>query len=174
MAENLPSFVKSRDEIKSAVEQNAIDRETLFIRMIVSHDIDGILQELEQLAFHYDKEEWRGRSQSIGIHLDALDLLDRSDPPLPYVYYFSTPELLIERPQLIFYYRNIAMLSDDTMRKIDLDSASYEFGATVPGLAEANEIATYFNGIVGAILLSHDKVLPKQHIFMFLANLNTN
>lgn len=174
MTENLPFLVNSRTENKSAVEHNAVEHETLSTRMPISHNIDAILQELEQLSFYYDKEEWLGQSQSIGISSDALYLLDRNNPPIPYLYYFSTPELLTGHPRLIFYYRNIAMLSGSAMCEIGLDSTSYEFGGSVPELAKANEIATYFNEIVSAILLSHDKVSPKQHILMFLANLNAN
>ncbi len=142
--------------------------------MTPSPTIEEMLEQLEQLALCHDSKEWRERARSIRISEDALDLLDGADPPVPYQYYFSTPELLAEHPRLIFYYRNIAMLSDAAMREIDIDSACYEFGDTVPELAEASELATYFNGIVSAIVLSYDRVLLKQHILMFLANLNTN
>jgi hypothetical protein len=47
MADQLPSFASTRAEIKLAVEQNAIDRGTLFIRVIVSLDIDGLFRQLE-------------------------------------------------------------------------------------------------------------------------------
>jgi len=170
MVENLPSFASSRAEIKLAVEQNAIDRGTLFIRVIVSRDIDGILRELEQLALRYDKEEWRERSQSIGIRADVLDLLDRSDPPVPYVYYFSTPEVLAEHPRLIFYYRNVAMLSSKVMREIGLDTGRYEAGKTILGETAAIELSTYFNEIVSALVLVGG-VTPQRHIAMLMANL---
>ncbi|RLT42438.1 MAG: hypothetical protein DWI57_05590, partial [Chloroflexi bacterium] len=131
--------------------------------MILAPTLEEILDQLEQLTLCYDRKEWRKQALSIHISESALDLLDQVDPPVPYQYYFSTPELLVEHPRLIFYYRNIAMLSGGAMREIDLDSTSYEFGDSVPELAKASEIATYFNGIVSAILLSYDKVLPKQH-----------
>lgn len=170
MADHLPLFASTRAEIKLAVEQNAIDRGTLFIRVIVSLDIDGILQELEQLALRYDKEEWRERAQSIGMRADALDLLDRSEPPVPYVYYFSTPELLAEYPHLIFYYRNVAMLSSKVMRGIGLDTGRYETGKAALAETIAIELSTYFNEIVSALVLVGG-ITPQRHIAMLMANL---
>ena len=51
MADELPPFASTTAEIRLAVEQNAIDRGTLFFDVIVSLNIDGMLRELEQLAF---------------------------------------------------------------------------------------------------------------------------
>ena len=106
MADDFPPFASTTGEIRLAVEQNAIDRGTLFLRVIVSLDIEDLLRELKRFALHSDKEEWRERSLSIGIREDALFLLDESNPPIPYVYYFTTPELLVAHPRLIFYCRN--------------------------------------------------------------------
>lgn len=142
--------------------------------MILGSTLEDILDQLEQLTLCYDRKEWRKQAPSIRISESALDLLDSADPPVPYQYYFSTPELLADHPRLVFYYRNIAMLSNLGMCQIDLDCARYESGEAVPGPIEASEMAAYFNGIVSAILLLQDEVLPKQHILMFLANLNTN
>ncbi|MBX3049933.1 MAG: hypothetical protein KF753_00590 [Caldilineaceae bacterium] len=170
MSEQLPPFASSRAEIKLAVEQNAIDRGTLFMRVIVSYDIDGILQELAQLARQYDKEEWQESALSFGINEFALRLLDESEPPIPYVYYFSTPKLLSENPHLIFYYRNVSMLSNKVMRGIGLDTTRYEAGATTPTPAESLELSTYFNEIISALVLAGG-VSPQRHVLMLTANL---
>ena len=170
MADELPPFASTTAEIRLAVEQNAIDRGTLFFDVIVSLNIDGMLRELEQLALHYDKEEWRESSPSIGLREDALDLLDRRDPPIPYVYYFSTPELLTAHPHLIFYYRNVAMLSSKVMRGIDLDSSGYEAGKATPTQTEAIELSTYFNKVVSELVLVGG-VTPHRHIAMLMANM---
>ena len=79
MAEEMPKFASTKAEIKQAVEQNAIDRGSLLVKVIVSLDIDGILDELDQLALDYDKEDWRERANSIGIDEVALDMLDASN-----------------------------------------------------------------------------------------------
>ena len=170
MAGDLPSFASTTAEIRSAVEQNAIDRGTLFFRVIVSINIDSMFQELDQLALHYDKEDWREQSLSIGLREDALDLLDGGIPPIPYVYYFSTPELLITHPHLIFYYRNVAMLSSKVMRGIGLDCNRYEAGNATPTQTEATEISTYFNKILSELVLVGD-VTQNRHFAMLMANI---
>lgn len=170
MVDDLPPFTSTTAEIKLAVEQNAIDRGTLFVRVIVSLDIDGMLQELEQLALRYDKEEWREQAMSIGLQGEALDLLDGSTPPVPYVYYFSMPELLITHPRLIFYYRNIAMLSSKVMHGVGLDTSRYEANQATPTQTEAVKLSTYFNKIVSALVLTGG-VTPHRHIAMLMANM---
>ena len=170
MADESPPVASAIAEIKLAVEQNAIDRGTVFFHVIVSLNIDGMLRELEQLALHYDKEEWRERSMSIGLREDALDLLDGSDPPIPYVYYFSTPELLTAHPHLIFYYRNVAMLSSKVMRGIGFNNSQYEAGEATPTQTEAAELSTYFNKVVSALVLVGG-VTPHRHITMLMANI---
>ena len=129
-----------------------------------------MLRELEQLTLGYDKEEWRERSMSIGLRENALDLLDGSAPPIPYVYYFSTPELLTDHPHLIFYYRNVAMLSSKVMRRIGFDTSRYEAGKATPTQTESVELSTYFNKIVSALVLAGD-VTPHRHITMLMANI---
>jgi len=170
MADQLPPFTSTRAEIKLAVEQNAIDRGTLFIRVIVSLDIDGLFRQLEQFAYSYDKEEWRERAESLGIDNSALDLLDANDPPIPYVYYFSTPELFVEHPRFIFYFRNVAMLSSKVVRGIGLDTVRYENGQIVPDADSAIELSRYFNRIVSALVLAGG-VTKQRHIEMLMANL---
>ena len=170
MADQLPSFASTRTEIKLAVEQNAIDRGTLFIRVIVSLDIDGLFRQLEQFASSYDKEEWRERAESLGIDNSALDLLDANDPPIPYIYYFATPELLVEQPRFIFYFRNVAMLSSKVMRGIGLDTARYENGQIVPTTDNAAELGAYFNRIISALILTGG-VTTQRHVEMLMVNL---
>ena len=81
MTEKLSPLASTQAEIRQAVEQNAIDRGNLLIKVIAPLNIDGIIDELDQLAFDYDKEDWREKSQSMGIDKAALDLLDASEPP---------------------------------------------------------------------------------------------
>jgi len=170
IADSLSSSTSTENEIKQAVEQNTIDRGTFFVRMMASFDIEGMLQELEQLALDYDKEDWREQAGALGIHPDALDRLDASDPPVPYVYYFSTPELLSLHPRLIFYYRNVAMLSRKVMREIGFDTERYESGDAIPDEATAVELSAYFNEIVSA-LVQAGGVTPQRHMTMLMANI---
>lgn len=168
MAEEMPQFASTQAEVKRAVEQNAIDRGGLLIRVIVSLDIDSILEEHEELAVGYDKEDWRERANSIGIDDIALDLLDSSNPPLPYVYYFSSPQLLMASPQMVFYYRNVAMLSSKVMRGIGLDCSRFELSGEALPIDRAIELSTYFNEITSK-LIQDGGVSKNRHFAMFMA-----
>jgi hypothetical protein len=126
--EELRHFLSTPEEVKRAVERNAIDRGVLFIGIIVELRIDDLLSKVEKLAGTTDKEEIAESASQLGIREEALKLLDGADPPIPYPYYFSTPGFLTAHPELAFYYRNIAMLSAKVMRGIDLDTSSYESG----------------------------------------------
>ena len=99
-------------------------------------------------------------------------MLDSDEPPIPYPYYFCTPDFLIEHPQLTFYYRNIAMLSSKVMRGLGLDTTPYENGET-PTREDAIEIVKYLNEIVSGLLIEAGAagVTRNRHIQMVMANL---
>jgi len=128
----LPSFASTPDEIRMAVEQNALDRGTLLIKVIVSLRIDVLLGLVDELVRSYDKEDFYESADDIGIKVDALRYLGEARPPIPYPYYFCMPGTLMEHPELIFYYRNVAMLSRKVMRGIGLDTKNFEEFGTVP------------------------------------------
>lgn len=170
MTERLPPFASTPAEIRQAVEQNAIDRGNLLIKVIVSLNIDGIIDELDQLAVDYDKEDWRENAQTMGIDKGALDLLDASEPPIPYTYYFSSFELFLDSPHMIFYYRNVAMLSSKVMRGIGLDCNRYEVNGEAPPFDKAMELSKYFNKLISK-LIQDSGVSKNRHLAMFMSNL---
>jgi hypothetical protein len=167
--EESDQLLSTPDEIKRAVERNAIDRGTLFIGVIVELDIEGLLRQIEDLANTADKEIIRESADILGIDVRALDLLDNADPPFAYTYYFCTPDTLINHPKLIFYYRNIAMLSAKVMRGIGLDTAIYESGG-IPTRERAAELAAYLNKIVSGLIIDMG-VTRLRHIEMLMTNL---
>jgi len=114
----LPSFASTPTEIRMAVEQNAQDRGVLLVQVIASLRIDTMLARIEKIAKVYDGEEFCEAFDEIGIAIEALKLLNKAEPPIPYPYYYCLPQTLIQVPELIFYYRNIAMLSRKVMRGI--------------------------------------------------------
>jgi hypothetical protein len=162
-------IVSTPDEIKRAVERNAIDRGVLFIGIIVELEIDDLLNLVEDLGKTTDKEEIAESADALGIDLKALTLLDNVDPPIPYPYYFCTSNFLVQHPELAFYYRNIAMLSAKVMRGIGLDTIEYEAG-NAPTKETATEIAKYLNPIISGLILDTG-VTRNRHIEMLMANL---
>lgn len=166
----LPPFTSSPEEIRLAVEQNALDRGILLIRVMRSQQLDSLLAEVDALARQQDKEELFEAAAELRINPLALAILDRSEPPVPYTYYFCTPAVLIGAPRLIFYYRNIAMLSLKVMRGIGMDTSSYERKNTTLDEKTATKLAGYFNHITSALVLEAG-VSPYRHLIMMSANL---
>lgn len=132
--------------------------------------LDDVMATVERIAVEYDKREIWEAAETLGINVAALRLLDQADPPIPYPLYFSTPACLIERPRLVMYYRNVAMLSREAMKDIGLDTESYELNLAVPPHDVAAELAHYFNRIVGE-MIKVTGVTPRRHIELAFANL---
>ncbi|MCB0196391.1 MAG: hypothetical protein KDJ65_30845 [Anaerolineae bacterium] len=169
-ASNLPSFTSSQDEIRKAVEQNASDRGVLLLEVIVSLEVDKLLALVDEISELQDKEDFFYLADKIGIQINALKSLDNANPPVHYARYFCLPKILIQYPQLIFYYRNIAMLSRKVMRGIGLDTKSFELDVIEPSEEIAHKLATYFNEITSELVLKGG-VTPYRHIIMMSANL---
>jgi hypothetical protein len=167
--QSLPPFASTPDEIRRAVERNAIQRGVLLIRIIVSLNLDQLLSTVERLGARYDKEVFAEACQRFGVDCQALNILDNAEPPAPYPLYFCLPEFLIEHPELCLYYRNIAMLSRKVMRGIGLNTESYEEQGAMPSPEVATEIATYLNRIISG-LVKIGGVTPHRHIEMVLAS----
>lgn len=162
-------ILSTPEEIKRAVECNAVDRGVLFIGILAEFNIDGLLDQVEELAKAADKEDISELATTIGIDRRKLQLLDNANPPIPYLRFFCTPDILVRYPELTFYYRNVAMLSDKVMRDIGLHTAGYERGALM-GAAQGMEIARYLNQIISGLLMSTG-VSRLRHLEMLLANL---
>jgi hypothetical protein len=166
---SLNQFLSTPAEIRHAVERNAIDRGVLFVGIIVELGIDELLGKIEALATTLDKEDVYESADILGIHAEALALLDSLDPPIPFPYYFCTPNSIVSEPRLVFYYRNISMLSQKVMKGIGLDTTAYENGAA-PTRSEALELVQYLNDVVSQLLLDTG-VTRHRHIEMLMANL---
>jgi hypothetical protein len=88
---DLPPFASTPEEIKRAVERNAIQRGLLLVKVLVSLNMDEAIAAIGKIAAEYDKEEICESAASLGIDVAALTLLDQADPPIPYPHYFCTP-----------------------------------------------------------------------------------
>ena len=166
----LPSFASTPGEIRMAVEQNALDRGVLLIQMLVSLRIEQLLDLVDDLTHSYDKEIFYEAAAEVGIQVKALKRLDQAEPPVAYPYYFCLPDALVEHPELVFYYRNVAMLSRKVMRGIGLDTSGFEDKGLAPAASVAAELAAYFNRIISGLVLAGG-VTPYRHIVMMMANL---
>jgi hypothetical protein len=93
-AKYLPSFASTEEEVKRAVERNAIARGALLIKVIISLKLDSILEIIRSISKSYDKEEIIQAANELNIDLAALRILDEANPPIAYPYYFCIPQWL--------------------------------------------------------------------------------
>lgn len=168
-SEDTPPFASTKDEIRRAIERNAIQRGIFLINNLTHLNFETLIRQIELIGQSYDKEFWREQASDLQIKSQALDKLDNLPTPIPYPYYFCTPELLVERPPLIKYYRNVAMLSQKVMEGMDMGTLRYELGITQLDPSMAQVLAAYFNQIVSEIVLSNT-ISPNRHVEMVYAN----
>ncbi len=168
----LPSFASTPDEIQRAVERNSIKRGLFFIQNLVSLNFSALIRRVEQLAREYDKEEWAEKASWLWIETDALKALDACQPPVPYPCYFCTPDILIQHPELVMYYRNVAMVSRKVMNDMGLSTSMYEAGQ-VPPPDVALDLARHFNRMISALVVTNP-VTPRRHLEMAYANLGAS
>ncbi|GAB4526759.1 MAG: hypothetical protein Kow0063_01300 [Anaerolineae bacterium] len=166
----LPPYASTLDEIQRAVERNSIKRGVFIIKNLLALDFDGLLQDVKRIANQYDKEEWREVADRLCIDIEALHILDNASSPIPYPYYFCTPDILREHPKLITYYRNVAMMSQKVMNDMGLSTIGYEAGLVAPPPDIAQSLAYHFNQIVSS-LVKTGQITPRRHLEMAYANM---
>ncbi|MBI4787491.1 MAG: hypothetical protein HY782_10645 [Chloroflexi bacterium] len=164
----LPEFASTPEEIRRAVQRNAVKRGQFFALNLVRLGFDQILEQVEALARDTDPEIWRESASRLGIDTKALDVLDSI--LVRYPYYFCDSTQLVQTPALIMYYRNVAMVSAKVMRGIGLDTTPHELGQPLPE-DKAEQLAKYLNGTVSALLIENQSlVTSRRHIEMVFSN----
>jgi len=169
VTELLPEFASTQEEIRRAVQRNAVQRGQFFALNLARLGFDQILDQIEAIARDTDPEIWREVADRLGIDPRALDVLDHI--PVRYPYYFCDPTQLTQSPSLVAYYRNVAMVSAKVMRGIGLDTMPHEVGQALPN-DKAKQLAIYFNGTVSALITQNPSLVTgRRHIEMVFANL---
>jgi hypothetical protein len=168
----LPPFASTPDEIQRAVERNSIERGVFFIKNLMTLDFPSLIRQVKQIARDYDKEEWCEAAADLWIDIIALKALDACEPCIPYPYYFCTPDILTQHPELVMYYRNVAMVSQKVMDDMGLNTIAYEAGQ-IPAPDVALDLTHHFNLLVSA-LVTTGKVTPQRHLEMAYTNLGAS
>jgi hypothetical protein len=168
----LPHFASTPDEIQHAVERNSVKRGVFFIKNLVTLNFAALIQRVKQISQEYDKEEWCEAASDLWIDVEALKALDACEPPVPYPYYFCTPDILTRDPELVMYYRNVAMVSQKVMNDMGLNTIAYEAGQAPPPDI-ALDLTHHFNSITSALVVT-SAVTPQRHIEVAYANLGAS
>ena len=144
--------------------ESAIEHGAFILRNLAALDFASLIRQVEQIAQEYDKQKWHREATALGIDVEALKALDACQPPVPYRYYFCTPDILVQHPELVTYYRNVAMVSQREIRDMGLDTVAYEAGKPpIPDVAA--ELARRFNRIVSVLVMAGETT-PQRHLEM--------
>jgi hypothetical protein len=168
----LPPFASTPEEIQRAVERNSIKRGLFFIQSLTTLNFASLIRRVEQISRGYDKEEWCEAASDRGIDVAAFKKLDTCEPPCPYPYYFCSPDILVQQPELVMYYRNVAMVSQKVMSDMGLNTVAYEAGQMLSSDV-ALSLARRFNRIVSALVIT-GAVQPQRHLEMAYTNLGAS
>ena len=166
----LPAFSSTLEEISIAIEENALDRGVLLLKVMVALQIDRMLETLDAVARAYGLEDYYQAADQLNIAVEALEYLSAPERRVPFPYYFCLPQTIQAHPELTFYCRNVVLLSAKVMQGVGLDTQVYESGLYVPDLQTATELARYFNRIISRLVLTGGAT-PYRHIQMMMANL---
>jgi hypothetical protein len=167
-----PPFASTPEEIQRAVERNSIKRGLFFVQSLATLDFASLIRRVEQISREYDKEDWCEAASDLGIDVAAFKALDTCEPPSPYPYYFCTPDILVQQPELVMYYRNVAMVSQKVMSDMGLNTVAYEAGQ-IPSHDVALSLAHRFNRIVSALVIT-GATQPQRHLEMAYTNLGAS
>jgi len=154
------------------VKDNSIRRGAFFIKNLVTLDFASLIQRVEQISCEYDKEEWYEAASDLCIDAEALKALDACEPSIPYPYYFCTPDVLSQHPELVTYYRNVAMVSQKVMNDMGLNTSAYEGGETPPPDI-ALDLTHCFNRVISALVVT-STITPRRHLEMAYINLGAS
>ncbi len=168
----LPAFASTLDEIRIAVERNAVRRGIFLMNSLQALEINNLLRRVAELSSTYDREEWFDKAEIWSINPAALDILDNhNEDPIPYPVFFCSPSDIVCTPQLLSYYRNLAMLSNKAMRDIELSTEKYELGLQTISFEHALILVQYLNSTISNILLARSTITPHLAIEMLYTNI---
>lgn len=165
----LPDFASTPEQIRRAVQRNAVQRGQFYALNLAVLGLDQILERVDQLAQDIDVETWYEAANTLGIDIRALQTLDSLSIRFPY--YFCEPSFFQNDPTLAIYYRNVAMTSAKVMRGIGLETDSLEKGAT-PSNEKAQQLTLYLNSTLSKLIVENPGLITqRRHIEMALTNM---
>jgi hypothetical protein len=156
----------------SEVQRAVIERGAFALKNLATLNFASLVRLVEKIAQEYDKEEWHTKAADLWIDIKVLEALDACQPPVPYPYYFCTPDILTQHPELVMYYRNVAMISQEAMRDLGLNTTAYEAGQT-PTPDVATNLACRFNRFISVLVITGG-VTPRRHLEMAYINVGAD
>ena len=172
MTEHPLHITNTLDEIQHTIQRDAIEHGRFIFENLIALDFVSLIRRVEEISQEYDKEDWYETADDLCIDVEALKALDTCEPPVPCLYYFCTPDILIQHPELVVYYRNVALVTQKAMNDMGLDTTIYEAGQT-PSPDAALDLAQRFNRIISTLVVA-STMMPQRHLEMAYVNLGAS
>jgi hypothetical protein len=120
------------------------------------------LVELDEVFSWENRNEW-------GIAEDAWKIIDESE--ISPLFLFLHPRILHEQPDLLAYYRSVALLSQKGLKQIlSITIEEIEQSAKVPSREKVEKICLLINELVSIIIKSADTITLEQISGMMFAS----
>ncbi len=75
---------------------------------------------------------------------------------------FAHPHVLLNVPRAVSYYRMLAMVSQKSMARVGLTTASYEGHYALPGEQNAIVLSAHLNKILSALIEADESIAPRE------------
>lgn len=123
------------------------------------------LHEWGLLQIAYELESIKGEKlnwdkSSLGISEGAWNkVIHRGIIPLRV---FAHPEVLVENPKRVSYYRMLSMVSQKSMNRVDLTIGKHETGLAPLERERALSLAKHFNSLISALIEFDETLDPRE------------
>ncbi|GIV11097.1 MAG: hypothetical protein KatS3mg020_0588 [Fimbriimonadales bacterium] len=134
-------------------------------------------QRSKSLFFHAKLHEWRlvevadaiqtFDGSSVEWDLQALGISEKAwnraiHSGIAPVRVFAHPVVVQNIPRSVSYYRMLAMVSQKSMKRLQIDTEPYELGLKLPDNETARKIAYHLNTIITQLIESEAKIEPRE------------
>jgi len=123
------------------------------------------LHEWGLLKIAYELEEIKG--EELNWNRKYLNITDKAWNKVIHrgikpVRVFAHPEVLVENPRRVSYYRMLSMVSQKSMSKVKLTTNRYETGKGKLSKNEALRLSRHLNGIISGLIEHDEKIDPRE------------
>jgi len=133
-----------------------LQRALFFHRKFHEYGMIELAEELDQLKG--ERYEWA--LEALGISEIAWNIaIHRGIKP---VLVFCHPDVIMENPRRIAYYRMLAILSQKSMQNIGLPTQKHEFESEQLDREKARSLAITFNKIISAIVEDDPEITVRE------------
>jgi hypothetical protein len=156
------------DEEKNALKAHYTLRSSTFLRKLKEFSFFEFGKRIKALAELEEAFSWENRNEW-GIEEDVWKIIYESD--ISPLFLFLHPRVLQEQPDLLAYYRSVALLSQKGLKQIlSITVEDIEQSAKVPSREKVKKLCLLINEFVSILIKSVDKITLEQISGMMFAS----